>query len=261
MKKIYIKVLGILACLVTACFITRSAQADIIWTPNDDFFNTHYEECKQLERSYIANGAEGYIEIKKNPKSKETVENKENGTEFYVSFTYTDEKERVWGVVVYEDSTGWVLMKDLVVIYDDISFMEEHKGDIQGYKGEFDDYDPGEELLQFYQYPGSGTAQSAVKLLEDRPKFDFAYEDKDGRLWGHVKYYYSHRGWICLSDPTNATIQGSEVQLQVTIIPPAEELPEPSDSRVSTEIIILAILVIAVVIGTGVIIRIFWKRK
>lgn len=259
MKKISIKVLGMLTCLVTVLFITRPVCADIIWTPNDDFFNKHYEECERLERSYTANGEKGYVEINKNPLSKETVANKENGTEFYVSFTYTDEKDRLWGVVEYDDSTGWILMEDLVVIYDDISFLEEYKDDIQAYQGEFDDYVPEEEPLQFYQYPGSGLPISAMEIKEYKPEFRYTYKDAKGGLWVYVNYYFKHQGWIYLSDPTNANIPGSTLQPQVTIIPRASELP--SNSIVSSEILILVILVVAVVVATGVIIRIFWKKK
>jgi hypothetical protein len=261
MKKLTLKGLGALACLIMSLLMVKPVNADVIWTPNDDFMNEHYQECEQLERMYIANGGEGYVEIKKNPKSKETVANVENGTEFYVSFTYKDDKDRVWGVVEYQDSTGWIIMEKLAVIYDDISFMEEHKGDIQAYRGEFDDFDPGEELIQFYQYPGSGTPQSAMNLQEERPEFDYAYEDSEGRLWGHVNYYYAHRGWICLSDPINANIPGSKEEPEVTLIPPTAELPDIIGSPASTEIIILVLLVAAVVIGTGVMIRIFWKKK
>ena len=260
-KSISIKGLVMLAFLVTVLFIARPVQADIIWTPNDDFFNAHYEECEQLERSYTANGEKGYIAIKKNPNSKETVANKENGTEFYVSFTYTDEKDRVWGVVEYDDSTGWILMEELVVIYDDVSFLEEHKNEFQAYQGEFDDYVPEEEPVQFYQYPGSGASISAMQIKEDKPEISYTYKDSEDRLWGYVNYYFKHRGWICFNDPTNASIPGSKVLPQVTVIPRTSELPKPSGFFASTEVILLAILVIAVVIGTGVIIRIFWKKK
>jgi hypothetical protein len=261
LKKISIKRLGLLVGLMMTFIITKPAQADVILTPNDDFFHEHYEECEQLLRSYTVNGEEGYAEIKKYPKSKETVANVENGTEFYVSFTYTDDKDRLWGVVEYDSLTGWILMEDLAVIYDNISFMEEHKGEMQAYRGEFDDYNPGEELIQFYQYPRSGTAQSAMNLKEERPVFDYAFEDAEGLLWGHVNYYYTHRGWICLSDPTNANIPESKGQPEVTLIPPVAELPTQLGSPLRLELMLTVVLVVTVVIGTGVMIRIFWKKK
>ncbi len=260
MKRIRLKGLGILACLLIALLMTKSVQADVIWTPNDDFFNEHYEECERLLRSYTANGEEGYVEIKKNPRSKETVKNVENGTEFYVSFTYTDEKGRIWGVVEYDEGTGWIIMEDMLVIYDNISFMEEHKDEIQAYQGEFDDYVPEEEPVQFYQYPGSGMLISAMDIKEDKPEFSYIYKDAEDRQWGYVAYYFSHRGWICLSDPTNASIPGSQEQPEVTTIPPITELPDPGSS-VSTEVILIAVLVVAVILGTVVIIRLFWKKK
>ncbi len=260
MKRLQLKGLGIIICLVMALLMSKQVQADVIWTPNDDFFEKHFDECEQLLRSYTANGEEGYVEIKKDPLSKETVENVRNGTEFYVSFTYTDKKGREWGVVEYDDSTGWILMEELSVIYDNISFMEEHKNEIQYYRDEFDDYVPEEEPVQFYQYPGSGKSISAMDIKEDKPEFIHVYEDAEGRLWGYVGYYFANRGWICLSDPTNANIPSSQEQSEVTIIPPTTELPDPGSS-ISTEVILIAALVVAVVLGTIVIIRFFWKKK
>ena len=251
----------ILACLLATSFITGSVRADVIFTPNDDFFNKHFEECERLVRSYTANGMKGYVEIKKDPLSKETIANKENGTEFYVSFTYTDDKEQVWGVVEFDQNTGWILMEDLLVIYDNISFMEEHKGNIEPFQGEWEDYVPGEESVQFYPYPGSGKSVSAMDIKEDKPEVSYTYEDGEGRLWGYINYYFAHSGWVCLSDPTNANIAGSKDEPQVTLIPKASEIPAPRGAFVSQELIILVLLVVAVVVGTGVMIRIFWKRK
>lgn len=261
MKKIHLKGLGLFACLVIAFLMSKPIQADVIWTPNDDFFNKHYEDCERLLRSYTANGEEGYVEIKKDPLSKETVENIKNGTEFYVSFTYTDKKDRVWGVVELGDSTGWILMDDLLVIYDNISFMEEYEDEIRAYDGEFDDYVPGEEPIQFYSYPGSGTSISAMNIVKDKPEVSYIYEDADGRLWGYIGYYFTHRGWICIDDPTNASISGGQEQSEVNIIPPTTQLPDPSGSPVSKEVILIVVLVMAVVLVTVVIIRLFWKKK
>jgi hypothetical protein len=261
MKRLHMKGLGILACLMIALLMSKSVKADLIWTPNDDFFEKHYEECEQLGRSYMANGEDGYVELKKDPLSKETVENVKNGEEFFVSFTYTDKKGKVWGVVEYDDSTGWILMEELSVIYDNISFMEEHKEKIKDYQGEFDDIDLGEEPVQFYQYPGSGTSISAIEIKEEKPEFSYTYEDSEGRLWGYIAYHFAHRGWVCLSDPTNTNIPSSKEQPDVTIIPPATELPDPASSSFSTEVILIVVLVMVVVLGTAVSIRVFWKKK
>jgi hypothetical protein len=261
MKKIYLRGLGILACLVMVLLMSKSAQADVIWTPNDDFFEKHYEECEQLGRSYTANGEEGYVEIKKDPRSKETVENVENATEFFVSFTYTDKKGIVWGVVEYDDSTGWIRMEELLIIYDNISFMEEHKDEIKTYQGEADDIELGEEPVQFYQYPGSGTSISAIEIKEDKPEFSYTYEDPEGRLWGYVAYHFANRGWICLNDPTNAQIPAIQEEPEATMIPPAAELPDPSDSAISKEVALIVVLVVAVVLCTAVAISVFWKKK
>ncbi len=261
MKRVYWRGLGIFVCMMLILLLSKQVQADVIWTPNDDFFNKHYEECEKMLRSFTANGEKGYVEITKDPISMVAVKNVSNGTEFYVSFTYTDKKDRVWGVVEYEDSTGWILMEELTVIYDNISFMEEHEDEIRAYEGEFDDYVPGKERIQFYEYPGSGMATSAMDIMEDKPEISYTYKDAEGRLWGYIGYYFAHRGWICIDDPTNANIPGSEKQPEATIIPPATQLPDPSGSLISLEVVLTAVLVVAVVLATVVIIRIFWKKK
>lgn len=29
---------------------------------------------------------------------------------------------------------------------------------------------------------------------------DQIYEDKNGKRWGYISYYYTHSGWICIDD-------------------------------------------------------------
>ncbi|MDF2484185.1 MAG: hypothetical protein K0R46_353 [Herbinix sp.] len=261
MNKIKLRYFGVLACLVIALLVSNTAQADVLWTPNDDFFMKHYEECESLGRSYTANGEEGYVGIKKNPESKETLVNKENGSEFFVSFTYTDQKDNIWGVVEVDESTGWVLMTNLVVVYDNFSFIEEHESEFQAYEGELDDYEPGEDPFQFYEYPGSGTPISWMNLQEERPEFTYTYTDSEDRKWGYVGYYFGHGGWICFSDPTSANLAAIQDHPEITIIPPSTEMPLKTTPVISTEVILLVVLVAAVVLGTALLIRIFFKKK
>lgn len=259
--KRFTKLFGVIICLTMVFCMSRQVKADIIWTPEDDFFEKHYEECKQLLRNYTANGEEGYIEIKEDPTSKKTVENVKNGTEFYVSFTYTDRMSRVWGVVEHEKITGWILMKDLLVIYDNISFLEEHKDEIKTEPVEFDDTKLDGRPVHFYQYPGSvGTAGVPLKK-EEKPQISSTYEDSEGRLWGYVSYYFASKGWICLSDPTNAELQGSPRQPGGIVIPPATSIPKPANAPIRTEVILITVLVTVLVLGTVVAIRIFWKKN
>ncbi len=262
MKRTIFRGLGMLLCFLMVCLSWRTARADVIWTPNDDFFLKHYSECERVERSYLANGQVGYITIQKDPLSAEIVERKENGTEFYISFSYIDKKGKEWGVVEFDQKTGWIPMEELTVVYDNISFCDEHEDELQDYQGEFDDYVPEKEPLVFYEYPGSGSPEGWMEVQQEKPEFSRTYEDSEGRLWGYVGYYFAHRGWICLCDPTNTEIPAFGDGQEVTIIPPAKELPvESPDGKISPEAILLILLVAAVVFVTGLIIHIFWKKK
>ena len=72
-----------------------------------------------------------------------------------------------------------------------------------------------------------------------------------------VVYWYAHRNvWICVSDPTNSDIPALNP-------PPPPELWQPGDTNVSnnwlsTHLLVI-ILVAALVVGTAVLIRVFWK--
>ncbi len=262
MKRCILRGSGALLCLLAMCFLCRTARADVIWTPNDDFFMEHYSECENVARFYLANGEKGYVTIRKDPLSGKKAGSKENGTEFFVSFTYTDKKGKEWGVVEFDESTGWIQMEELTVVYDNISFCAEHENEFQDYQGEFDDYVQGKEPLQFYEYPGSGTPKSSMELQQDKPEFAYTYQDPEGRRWGYASYYFAHRGWICLSDPTNAELPAFRSGQEVTITPPAKELPARSpDGKISLEVLVLIVLVLAVVSVTAFIIHIFWRKK
>jgi hypothetical protein len=192
MKRYIFRGSGALLCLLAMCFLCRTARADVIWTPNDNFFTEHYSECENVARFYLANGENGYVTIRKDPLSGKKTGSKENGTEFFVSFTYTDKKGKEWGVVEFDESTGWIQMEELTVVYDNISFCAEHENEFQDYQGEFDDYVQGKEPLQFYEYPGAGTPKSSMELQQDKPEFAYTYQDPEGRQWGYASYYFAH---------------------------------------------------------------------
>ena len=64
------------ALLLTLLLLGPTATADVLIEPSDDFYRTHAEECEYLDRSYTANGKEGYVALYQSPKSsrqRETV--------------------------------------------------------------------------------------------------------------------------------------------------------------------------------------------
>lgn len=262
-------VLGVSLAIATG----MTALADVIWEPNDAFYQNAYEDCEYHGRSYAAEGADGTVTVWLEPGSKKTVAQVSNGSEFFVSFTYKDKNDEDWGVVQFtvdtsgtafpdymnEGQTGWVPMADLVLIYDGVAFAQDHQGEFKPYIGDYSEL-TGQEIA-LWSYPGSGIVKHRTEVDEKLHIFD-TYTDDDGRLWGFIHYYYAIKDeWVCLSDPTGAT-------LEVTVTPTGgdEQTPQnsqtPGDPQNQTSmLLVIAAIVVAVVVVTGVIIAVFWKKS
>ena len=205
----------LLCGLLAVCLLSAAALADVIWEPDDDFYRQHSEDCEYLGRSYYVNGPEGGAALYQNPGGG-YVRVVENGVPLYISFTYTDLGGTLWGVAEYGDAgdTGWVDMADLLLIYDNQSFMEEHEAEFVPYDNSFEDLCSSEnQRVLFWTYPGSGRICGDFETLHQdysplQP--DVTWTDGDGRVWGRVGYYMAARGWVCLSEPDNEELPVTE---------------------------------------------------
>ena len=206
---------------VSICFLGNgTAYGDVIWTPNDSFYEEHYEDCEYVGRRYYANGSNGYVTVMEQPDTGKIIDHSANGAVFYVSMTYDTGRSGTWGVVQYrmdengspvmdygwEDgaAVGWIPMTDLLVVYDGQSFREEHKGELQ----ETDQESmprvemPEQGIIYLWQYPGAEDWYNELKIMESDMQFDMIYKDPNGDLWGYCGYYYGNRDfWVNLSDP------------------------------------------------------------
>lgn len=233
------RIFALLVTAVALCVLTVPAFADVIWTPEDDFFEQHDDACTYVGRSYYANAQAGSVAVCKEPGGKELA-SAANGAEFYVSFTY-DLDGDAWGVVEYDvndgtdkwlgwktgkkSGTGWVKMDDLLVIYDQQSFEEEHSAAFKAYAGGFDAVlASDDQRVIVWTYPGSGEMTADFEKLNhdyaDAMSVDRQWTDEDGLVWGHVGYYMGARGWVCLSDPSN---QDLPVTKQTVVLYPAAQ--------------------------------------
>ncbi len=259
---------GIGLCLT---LFPQTAAADLIWTPSDDFYINYSRECEQEGRSYTANGADGSVTMKENPNSGKTVSTLENGTEYYVSFTYLDKKNRKWGVIQLEDrSTGWVRMRDMLLVYDNIAFLEQYAAEFKDYAGEFDDYAMGEDPVLVWSYPGSGvingTITKDINSITENNSITQTYTDLNGRLWGQVPYHFGYRGWICISDPADKDLPAVEQKIERTSEPETEEDTEDEEEKgifsgEGKEVILLQALIVGLAAITAGLIRRFWKKE
>ena len=98
-------------------------------------------------RTYLANGPEGYLTLRESPQSSAEVINIVNGESVYVGYLWTDGKGDQWGVAEYgvtSDSgertwhDGWAPLSQLALVYDHICFEEDHGDELEAYDGSGD---------------------------------------------------------------------------------------------------------------------------
>ena len=224
--------------LVLLCALAPAAYADILWTPQNTFFERHENECTYVGRSYYANGSEGYVTLWDAPDGRTVCAQYENGCQLRVYWQYKD-----WGCIsVWGDEgsvDGWVPMADLVLIYDYLSFEEEYAGQISDYSGQFAHYEGSSDGFTFWEYPGAPQPKlvwdydDIIPILtgsEGKESYiSKVFTDENGLTWGYIGYFFGNRNsWLCLDDPT-----GTEFPLRSipkTLITPAAtpQLPAPS---------------------------------
>lgn len=197
-KKIFSMATAALCCILG----TLSVKADLIWEPIDSFYNEHSSECVYVNRQFTANGPDGKVILYVSPEVPEPVAVWENGYTAVVSFTYEDKDGILWGIYDdYEGMTGWMPMDYMEVVYDSISFREEHAAELVEQSGELEGVASGEEFY-FWKYPGSERC-SAVTMEDYAPEYYSVYTDERGHSWGCVGYYFGTRDvWVCLDEPT-----------------------------------------------------------
>lgn len=197
MKKIFY----VFAALICYVLLYIPVKADVIWEPFDPFYEAHADECEYMGRSFRANGPDGKVILYKSPESPEVVAEWENGHKAYIQFTYRDPLGILWGIYDdYQDTVGWMPMDYMEVIYDSISFHEEHSAQITEQSGELSEDYQGQDIF-LWRYPGS-TEYDSLKFDNNPPTYDNVYVDENENSWGWVGYWYGYKNvWICLNAP------------------------------------------------------------
>ena len=128
-----------LLAVITLLSLTSAAYADVVWEPQNKFYENHANECAYIGRSYYANGPEGFVTLWDAPGGSMVAAQYENGFTLPVYWQYQD-----WGcVTVWGDEgnvSGWVPLSELYLVYDYISFEEEYGSQFTDYKGESADF-------------------------------------------------------------------------------------------------------------------------
>ena len=264
MKRLFVFLLTLLTLLALAA----PAYADIMWEPNDNsFYDRHRSQCEYENRSYYANGKEGFVTMWDAPNGSMVRAQFENGEKLRIYFIYKGS----YGLAAYwtdgKETSGWVPMAELELVYDYISFEEEYADRITAYNGEFAAYSGDVETVNFYEYPGapevsrsyptSGQGDVLGNLTgtsDNRSYISSIFIDEDGRTWGYVNYMYGHlNSWFCLEEP-----DGEEF--------PVRAVPDPGLTPAQTPRLPAAgytpyILVAAVMIVTAGLLVFFYGKK
>ena len=260
------KVIGLCMVLVSLVLCSQTVRADVIWEPQNLFYEKHSNKCEYVDREFMANGPNGEVIVYKSPEDETKVATMKNGETTWVTWTYTDSDGIVWG---YPNrfSDGWVPMDYLQVVYDYISFEEEHGSEFVEESGFVDEFYM-KRSIYLWNYPGS-TVFSEIDMTGDwadwLPEYNTTYVDEAGRKWGFCGYYYGSRNfWVCL-DATDAdfielygeeALETSEPEFNM---PPIEEAaPIVPKERFPIEIIGISVGVVGILTG---VILIKMKKK
>lgn len=187
---------GGMICCICCLLHAFPAKADVIWEPEDSFYQKHASECTYVNRVFTANGPDGVVLVYHSPELPIVVEKWENGSRECISFTYKDSDGIVWGYC-----RGWMPMEYMEVVYDSISFAEEYADQITKENGELDSKYLGKEIY-YWGYPGAENGYALTVGSEYTPGYSGVFTDEEGNIWGNVGYYFGRKNfWVCIDKP------------------------------------------------------------
>ena len=246
-------------------------RADVLWEPEDNFYEAHRDDCEIVQRTYIANSEAGLVYSYKAPDNDKKVRFMPNGTKCFIDYVYQD-GDNLWGVYTDfdKDETAWVWLNQFYVKYDYASFREEYANKIIPYAGE-----AGFTLTEntvLWDYPGSASNYTwqAGEVTPEYSIFQYSFTDEEGREWGFVGYMYGRRNdWICISDPENDKLPLRDIELPTIYdaVNDEEEAQKVKSADLAVPIAkgefpwLPVILVAVVVAGSAVLLILFGRKK
>ena len=276
MKKNIKIILLFFITILTLATRYRMVYADMIYEPDDSFYNNNRNNMNRVRREFKINSPDGHITVYKSPNSKKKIATFDNGSTLFIYYTYTTNSGTKWGVIErFGDTsstktnnsnryTGWVKMDHLVLVYDDISFNEDHQDEFNTYNNEFDSIKEKENLL-LWTYPGSGVIKRTLTIASDSyPEFSHTYTDQNGRVWGNIGYYMGKGGWLCFSSPMDENLPKIDYESDELNKISQDEYDKLSSNHIQNEkmIFILAIILVSGLVTTTILlIRRFWPSN
>ncbi len=265
MKRTLQKLLTLSLALIMLTALAVPAAADVIIEPENLFYATHRDECEYLRvRYYLTNSETGYVYLYQSPDNALTVRSFPNGEKLALTWLYTEPNGEEWGMIY--DESGWFRLSDLSLVYDSREFLKDNESKCVPY--EKDSFEPingsnGSPILT-WAYPGGELRERKITDGEVTEFVSKSYTDENGTVWGYIGYRYGERDfWVCLTAPYDETVGEyalPEHEIALKHAPVAEEDIPVSKTNISTAII-AGVLIVAVVIGTAVIIRVMFVKK
>ena len=106
------KLLTLSLTLLSLFSLCLPARADVLWEPENTFYERHRNECTYIGRQYYANGPDGFITLCEAPDASSYSAQYENGVTLLGQFQY-----RSWICVCrWEDGkevSGWVPLSQI----------------------------------------------------------------------------------------------------------------------------------------------------
>ena len=265
MKRTFKSILSLALICLMLTVLAIPAAADIIYEPNNLFYNTHKDDCEYLRvRHYVANSEAGYVYLYQSPDNPMTVRSYPNGEEVAITWLYTASDGAQWGL--NGDESGWICLSDWSLVYDSREFLKDHEAECVPFEGESAAEIPAteEKPVIAWSYPGGDRAKYTLSSGNVAYFVGQTYTDANGTVWGHIGYMYGMRDfWVCLSNPYDESVGGYALpEHEITLIqaPVAQEdIPVSGGNR--TALIVAGVLTVGVVIGTAVIIRTRFSKK
>lgn len=256
--------LSLFLALAAAFALIVPAAADIIWEPEDNFYNKHRDECTHIGRQYEMAGYDGTVTVWNAPNGRAS-ETLPNGERVNVQFLWSGGGVE-WGYVCgYSDDWdhgGWTPMDDLSLVYDSRQFMEEHEAELVSADPVPVDF----HSAVLYSYPNGPAAGRVMNENADYMPFSdlftAIYTDESGLRWGYVGYYMGREpSWVCLDDPMN---EGLDTNV-VPVSPSAAQLRGSATAAPGAAqqfpLVLAGLLVTVVVLITILVIRKTQPRK
>jgi hypothetical protein len=265
-----------LLCLCTAfCLYLlqdfEMAHADVIWEPQNDFYESHAQSCDYVNRTYTVNGPGGQAAVYESPESSKELTTLNNGLTVFILFSYTDSNNNAWGVFESstEDVTGWVAMDYLKLCYDSIEFQKDYAKEFVSEAGTLS-ADAADGKIYFWDYPGSDSFYECPLAddEENKPEYQTVFTDEAGHKWGLIAYYFGYKNvWSCLDAPSadfaelfpdGAPARGDSDAAEDTKEP---DIIKPANSHQKVVIIFLIAAVLVLVVVTAAFLILIYKKN